>query len=88
MRNGYTTEWPKTQSRTVPTGINTLFIVWAIVSSQTLWAYQYSRVNISKQLIPLLYAGGLAFLPRQYKQERYARVERVTELTKRPGSSA
>jgi hypothetical protein len=69
VHNGYTVEWPKTQSRTVPMGINTLFIVWAV-------------------LVPLLYVGGLAFLPRQYKQEEHARVERVTELAKPPSSSA
>jgi len=39
-------------------------------------------------LIPLLYIGGLTFLPRQYKQERDARAERVTELVRHSSSSA
>jgi hypothetical protein len=69
VHNGYTVEWPKTQSLTVPSGVNVLFIAWAV-------------------LIPLLYVGGLTFLPRQYKQERDARAERVTELARRSPSSA
>jgi hypothetical protein len=69
VHNGYTVEWPRTQSLAVPGYINVLFIIWAI-------------------LIPLLYVGGLTFLPRQYKQERDARAERVTELARRSPDSA
>ncbi|KAJ7502499.1 hypothetical protein B0H11DRAFT_1988792 [Mycena galericulata] len=51
IRTGYNVEWPAyTGLGSVPSGINTLWLLWCI-------------------LLPILYAAGLWFLPKQYRQE-------------------
>lgn len=68
IRTGYKVEWPMYTQLAVPNGVNALWVAWCIVRPSVMVPFRHDAHHVC-QLLPILYAAGLWFLPKQYKQE-------------------
>jgi len=72
VRSGYNSEWPTTTGRDpLPAGVDILYWVWVVVS-QFLIKLRYSVHTEKLKLLPVSYAIGLVFLPKQFREEKKA----------------
>lgn len=74
VRSGYHSEWSAATGRgNVSNGVNIVWIIWVVVRRAPI---SCASPADTRQLLPVLYFGGLAFLPRQFRMEREAREQR------------
>jgi hypothetical protein len=69
VRTGYRDEFPRYAQIAVPKGVNAAWIAWLIVSSRCFVLFVDAD---GAQIVLVAYVGGLALLPRQWKQELQA----------------
>ena len=72
-RTGYMVEWPELVGRPAPNSVNIVWYVWVVVSRFSDPIRRPGMIDLCFQLLPVAYFGGLALLPRQWKQEKKSR---------------